>query len=275
MIGKNEKEIRRDEPQGTLFGGHYDEGGTYRHRRPQGMNDWLLFFTLEGEGYLRTPEGERRCGPGSVGLLRPGIPHEYGTAAGMRWHFYWVHFQKLPEIDYLPNDETIVASFPEGNLFERVRHAFLNILSDSRERTGFWHTLCENSLREIILLSAQQLEQRLDPRIELALRHLSRRMSSPLRIEELAGEVGLSVSRLSHLFKQETGESVVEHLNRLRLGQAALLMEHMGRTATEAALDVGFNNYNHFAALFRRAYGVSPRSYKKGKAAPPEQPFPR
>ncbi|WP_028610202.1 helix-turn-helix domain-containing protein [Paenibacillus harenae] len=275
MTDRNATQASNEEQQGTLFGGHYDVAGSYRHRRPLGMNDWLLFFTLEGEGYLRTPVGERRCGPGSVGLLRPGIPHEYGTASGTRWHFYWVHFQKLPEIDYLPNDETVVASFPEGNLFDRIQYAFLNILSDSRERTSFWHTLCENSLREIILLAAQKLEQRLDPRIELALRHLSRYMSSPLRIEELAGEVGLSVSRLSHLFKQETGESVLEHLNRLRLRQAALLMKHMGRTATEAALDVGFNNYNHFAALFRRTYGVSPRSYKKEKAAPSEQLFSR
>jgi AraC family transcriptional regulator of arabinose operon len=43
-------------------------------------------------------------------------------------------------------------------------------------------------------------------------------------------------------------------------------MEHMGRTATESALDVGFNNYNHFADLFRKAYGLSPRAFKKEKA---------
>jgi AraC family transcriptional regulator of arabinose operon len=35
----------------------------------------------------------------------------------------------------------------------------------------------------------------------------------------------------------------------------------MSRTATEASLDVGFNNYNHFASLFRKMYGVSPRNF--------------
>lgn len=249
-----------------LFGGHFDESDAYRHRRPDGMSEWLIFYTVEGCGYLRTPASEKQCHAGQLGLLRAGIQHEYGTVPGGRWNFYWVHFQKLPEIDYLPNEEVIVASMPEGHLQRRVKHAFENILIDSREQSNFWHMLCKNSLREVILLAAEQLNRRLDSRIELAIHYLSRHMSDVIRIEDLARAVGLSVSRLSHLFKQETGESVIEHLNRLRLQQAALLMAHMGRNASEASLDVGFNNYNHFAALFRQRFGCSPRSYiQQGK----------
>ncbi|MCA0754787.1 helix-turn-helix domain-containing protein [Paenibacillus sp. N4] len=257
------KDYADDPPSGTLFGGHFDESDDYRYRRPNGMDDWLIFYTIQGNGYLKTAEGEKRCDAGQLGFLRAGVPHEYGTVPGSRWNFYWVHFQKLPEIDYLPQEEAIVAAIPEGHMRSRVELAFENILSDSRERSSFWHLLCETSLREVILLAAQQLNQRLDPRIEHALQYLSRHMSDSIRIEDLAKAVGLSASRLSHLFKQETGESVVEHLNRLRLRQAALLMVHMGRNASEAALDVGFNNYNHFAALFRDMFGCSPRSYLK------------
>ncbi|MGO4547809.1 helix-turn-helix domain-containing protein [Paenibacillus sp. 2TAB23] len=250
----------------NLFGGRLDETDTYKHRRPSGMEDWLLFFTLEGEGYLRTAGEEQLCQSGQIAFLRSGIPHEYGTTKGKRWHFYWVHFQKLPEIDYLPNNEIIIADIPEGQLFQRVQQTIQNVLADSRERASFWHMLCENSLREMILLAARLLEKRLDPRIELALQYLSRNMTRAIRLEDVASAASLSLSRLSHLFKQETGGTIIEHLNRLRLQQAALLMEHMGRTATEAALDVGFNNYNHFADLFRSAYGLSPRAYKKERA---------
>lgn len=266
MLTNNGNGAAYETYEAALLSGLFDESDSYRNRRPNGMSDWLIFYTLDGEGYLRTPQGEKRCRSGQIGLLRAGIPHDYGTVPGSRWLFYWVHFQKLPEIDYLPNEECIVATIPDGNMQGRVQQAFHHILNDSRERAGFWHMLCENSLREVILLTARLLERRLDPRIELALQYLTRNMDQPIRIEELAKSVGLSLSRLSHLFKQETGASVLEHLNRLRLQQAALLMEHMGRSATEAALDVGFYNYNHFAALFRKAYGISPRTYKKDKA---------
>ncbi|WP_373229319.1 helix-turn-helix domain-containing protein [Cohnella sp.] len=252
---------RPELPYATIFGAHFDEDDTYRTRRQNGMNDWLIVYTLGGEGYFQTPAGEKRCKAGQIALLRAGVPHEYGTVKGQRWNFLWAHFQKLSENDYLPDDEVLIHTLPDGSIRKRIYRTFLNLLHDSRDRSGFWNSLCENSLREIILLIAQRLTKKLDARIEHTLQLLSQSMKEEVRIEELAKAAGLSSSRLSHLFKQEMGHSIVMHLNKMRLRQAALLMEYMGRTATEASLDVGFNNYNHFAALFRRLYGVSPREY--------------
>jgi AraC family transcriptional regulator of arabinose operon len=70
---------------------------------------------------------------------------------------------------------------------------------------------------------------------------------------------------LSRLFKENVGYSIVEALNRMRLDQAALLLEHTDRGPTEVAYDVGFQNYNHFANLFRKRFDTSPRTYKIGK----------
>ncbi len=256
-------------PHAAVIGGHFDEDDTYRIRRPKGRGDWLIVYTIGGEGYFRTPAGEKRCGVGELGLLRSGVPHEYGTVQGHRWNFIWAHFHKLSETDYLPEEEVLIHTLPEGYLRKRVYRTFQNLLYDSRDQSGFWNALCENSLREVILLIAQRLEKKLDTRIEHTLQLLSQSMKKEIRIEALAKAVGLSTSRLSHLFKQETGESILEHLNNKRLRQAALLMEHMGRTATEASFDVGFNNYNHFAALFRKSYGVSPRDYSKRRKRSP------
>lgn len=248
-------------PFATVFGGNFDEDDTYRTHRVNGMSDWLIVYTLGGEGYFRTHSGEKRCGIGSIALLRAGVPHEYGTVIGKRWNFLWAHFHKLSETDYLPDEEVLIHPVPEGSIRKRIYRTFLNLLHDSRDRSGFWNSLCENSLREIILLIAQRLAKKLDTRIEHTLQLLSQGMKEEIRVDDLAKAVGLSSSRLSHLFKHEMGISIVEHLNHMRLKQASLLMSHMGRTATEASLDVGFNNYNHFAALFRKTYGVSPRAF--------------
>lgn len=247
-----------------IFGDLYDTDDTYRTSRPQGMRDWLIVYTLAGEGYFRTPSGEKRCGEGQVALLRSGAPHEYGTVAGARWTFLWVHYPGLPENGYLPDEEVWVERLPDGSLRERVERSFRHILQDSRDRLGLWQQLCENSLREILLLLARRMSRRLDPRIEHTLQLMARSMKEELRMDGLARQVGLSVSHLSHLFKQETGHTVVEHLNRMRIRQAALLMERQGRHASEAALDVGYQNYNHFAEQFRKYTGVSPRAYRRG-----------
>jgi AraC-type DNA-binding domain-containing proteins len=250
------------QPVGPIFGGHFNENDHYQTTRPAGMNDWLLAYTLDGEGYFRTPAGEKQVGEGTLSLLRAGVPHTYGTSPGHSWNFMWVHCHRIPEFSYLPQEEVLVHTFPEGELRDRVHQAFRSMLHDSRERSSYWEQLCSNALQEIILLVARRTDRVLDPRIEQTLQRLSSHMVEPLRIDELAAAVNLSASRLSHLFKEQTGTTMIEHLNRMRIEQAALLLKHSGRNATEAALDVGFNNYNHFAELFRRHYGVSPSKYE-------------
>lgn len=232
-------------------------------RRPHGMKDWLITFTLAGEGYVRVGGEEYRCRAGDVGVLRGESPHEYGTVRGEHWHFLWAHFPAwLPEAKLLEMDDFYLTSIDSERTHERIVGAFQRMLEDARLGIGRWEALCETALRELLLLAAESQTGRMDPRVEQVLRLLSSRMTETLRMEELAGAVGLSVSRLSHLFKEATGESVLEALNRMRIRQAAQLLEHTGRTATEAAHDVGFHNYNHFAAQFRKRMGVSPRAYK-------------
>lgn len=246
----------------AIFSDRYDRDDTYFFKRPAGMRDWLIVYTIAGKGYFSTPEGVKLCEAGQVGLLRAGVPHEYGTVAGQRWDFYWVHFQGMPEIDFLPREEVLVQSVTDGPTRERVERAFAAILQDSREQQGLWQRLCLNGLREIVLLMARSRQKKLDARIEDVLQYLSRSMREHIRLERLAEVAGLSASRLAHLFKQETGFTIIEHVNRMRIRHAALLMEHQGRHATEAALDVGYQNYNHFAEQFYKYMGVRPRAYR-------------
>ena len=115
-----------------------------------------------------------------------------------------------------------------------------SVVSDSIERSAYWSELCENNLREILLLLARRESKQIDARIEETQHLLSANMTAAFRIEDLAKKVGLSPSRLSHLYKETIGISIVESLNQMRIRQAALLLEHTNRTATEVALDVGF-----------------------------------
>ena len=237
-------------------------------RRPNGLPVWLVFFTLEGEGFIRTPAGRKLCRPGDVALLRSGISHHYGTSPGQRWNFVWAHFPALPELRYLPEEEVPVHHAAHEHVRKRIHRSLRGALQDSRERGTMWRQLCLNAIAEVVLLVAEGQRRHVDSRIELALHLLSQRMKEQVRVEDVARAVGLSPSRLSHLFKAETGESIVEALNRLRIREAALLIGHSGRTATEAAFDVGFRNYNHFAAMFRAQLGVSPREYRRRLETP-------
>ncbi|KAB8137759.1 helix-turn-helix domain-containing protein [Gracilibacillus oryzae] len=247
---------------GIVIAGHFHESDNYSTLRPEGMSDWLITYTLGGEGYFETDGRKQRVTTGNVTLLKPGVPHRYGTTEGKNWDFVWAHFTTgFIDTSLLPFKALTIRQIEQQAVRDRIYNSFCRILSDSRERGAYWHELCLNALREILMLLAKQQSCRMDPRIEETLYLLSHRMKEKVRVEELAHSVGISASRLSHLFKENTGESIVEALNRIRIKQAALLLAHTNRNASEAALDVGFQNYNHFTRQFRKYVGRTPSEF--------------
>lgn len=249
---------------GRVIAGHFHERDTYSTVRPDGMSDWLITYTLGGEGYFEADGCERRVRAGDITLLKPGTPHRYGTSKGQSWHFVWAHFTGgLMDASLLPIESLAIRQIEQPAVRGRIYCAFRRILSDSRERGPYWHELCLGALREILMLLEKQQTSGLDPRIEETLYLLAQRMQETVRVEELARSVGLSESRLSHLFKENTGESIVEALNRMRIKQAALLLAHTNRNAAEAAHDVGFQNYNHFTRQFRKYTGLTPSEFSQ------------
>ncbi|MFC3797966.1 helix-turn-helix domain-containing protein [Cohnella sp. GCM10012308] len=249
---------------GIILSGHFQVDDSYVTSRPQGMEDCLIAYTLGGSGYFEVPGNRKNCAPGDIVLLGPGTPHTYGTTKGGDWNFVWAHFAARSIGDkLLPAEPLSVHSLEPGSVQTRIYEAFRRILSDARERSEYWHDLCLNSLREILMLLAQRQSRKLDPRVVDAIHFLSVHMRSPVQIETMSKAIGLSSSRLSHLFKAQTGLSVIDALNRMRIRQAALLLEHTDRSAAEVAYDVGFHNYNHFMNQFRKWAGTNPSAFRK------------
>jgi AraC family transcriptional regulator of arabinose operon len=98
---------------------------------------------------------------------------------------------------------------------------------------------------------------------------LSRDLAGAHTVETLAAAVFLSPSRLAHLFKEQTGQTVTDALRQLRLRQAARLLRHSGRSVQEIAAEVGFHCSFHFSRRFRQAFGASPRLYRVQARADP------
>ena len=87
-------------------------------------------------------------------------------------------------------------------------------------------------------------------------------------LSQLARRAGLSPSRLSRLFKQQTRLSIVEFRNRQRMQRFLDRYEldrDSGRQSTllNAALDAGFGSYPQFHRVFRQVTGCSPAEYQR------------
>jgi AraC-like DNA-binding protein len=80
----------------------------------------------------------------------------------------------------------------------------------------------------------------------------------PLHIEDLAHELGMSVSGFHHHFKTVTAMSPMQFQKRLRLQQARRLMLSEDLDATSAAYRVGYQDASHFNREYKSLFGVPP-----------------
>ena len=81
--------------------------------------------------------------------------------------------------------------------------------------------------------------------------------------EELAKAAGMSPARYQLAFRKHYGTTPYEYLKAMRLNQALLLLKNSDYGIATIAAKVGYHNSGHFARLFKKAYGMGPREYRK------------
>ena len=95
-------------------------------------------------------------------------------------------------------------------------------------------------------------------RIAEAVERLRNAFDQPLRIEDLAQELGMSVSGFHHHFRALTAMSPLQFQKQLRLQEARRLALGDGLDATSAGYRVGYGNAAHFTREYKRLFGEPP-----------------
>ncbi len=82
-------------------------------------------------------------------------------------------------------------------------------------------------------------------------------------IHTLAVTVGMSETKLKLLFKQIYGDTIYNYYQKVRMEEAAFLLNHAGISVSEVGYQLGFSNLSHFSRLFKRHYGMTPKKYSQ------------
>ena len=102
-------------------------------------------------------------------------------------------------------------------------------------------------------------------RILRVLVHVQNHLDEPLELAHLARLAAFSPCHFHHVFTGMVGESVKEHVRRLRLERAASRLKLSSVHVTDLAFDAGYHSLEAFTRSFRAAFGVSPSEYRRAK----------
>ena len=96
------------------------------------------------------------------------------------------------------------------------------------------------------------------PLIAKAVDRIRQDLDQPLRIEDLAYELGVSISGLQHHFKAVTAMSPLQFQKQLRLQEARRLMLSENLDAASTAYRLGYHDAAHFNRAYKSLFGIPP-----------------
>ncbi|GGF66766.1 AraC family transcriptional regulator [Paenibacillus albidus] len=255
-----------------------------------------VLYCQAGEARLLINSDELRLCPGDWLLIRAGARHEIvnRTIDEGCFSFFNIHFDiddhemrkslSRSEYSFLPAQVAAATNLPSHVAeIELKMHQNLqeSSLSPLEAETRLSLTPAQKTslqayilliIHEIILLqpeagdSVPEVTQDTTIRkadtahlIEERLKHL---ISAEGSIAELAGELNMSRSQCSKIFKKVYGVSPRQYLTQLKLNLAKQLLVSTNNTVEDIADELGFHSVSHFSRQFRRGTGLSPNQFR-------------
>ncbi|MBJ6362555.1 helix-turn-helix domain-containing protein [Paenibacillus sp. GCM10012307] len=250
--------------------------GYSRHQEPfqqdeNSLDTYIIRLQTEGVSRALINGQFTEVSPGDLLLFKPGDA-------------YKLRIGKTGEPMQPNGDYFVMCSGPGIDKWWTLnqRETRRTIVVDERLK-GIWHQLIGEKRRlsggdpELISLLARSLLILLDRAIEeaplaqsfpafhaLKMRnYIEENAAQPIRLSDIAGHAGLSVSRAVHLFKEHFGMSAMQYVQQLRLAHALELLDHSVMSLEQIAAETGLSSYTYFHRVFREKYGLSPGVYRK------------
>ncbi len=113
-------------------------------------------------------------------------------------------------------------------------------------------------------------EQDYYERIVRTLVYIQQHLDDELELDRVAGVAAFSSFHFHRIFRGLVGETLKEHVRRLRLERAAGSLKRLDVPITQIAFEAGFETHESFTRAFGAMFGASPSSYRNAHKPAPE-----
>lgn len=241
----------------------------WRSEKPNFHEEYELEICHEGEGFVLV-DGERLpfCA-GDMILIHPGEVHYTGSESYLTYSALLFPKDTFRRLD-IQKEGT--PHFPHHIRSEEATRAFYEIRRICDEKPTFFKARALSALIDLCLAIAPHIEAQGDTGVGknktviLTLEYIRNHYAEPLTLDGIAHALYQSKYTLCHLFRQYTGESIVTHIHRVRIGVAAELLAK-GESVSDTAHAVGFENLSFFTKIFKRYQGITPSDFQKKNIA--------
>lgn len=257
-------------------GAHWRCQTTYGCKRSS-YPGFQFMFMVGGRGtggYQGKPWSAEK---GHVVLMDLRQPHWYWADPNDPWEMFWLRFDG-PGIAAIVDSILDTAGSPvipfgsEKNL----RRDFAALFSIMKRRPPAYDAWICHYLSALLANVMEGLQRHQPPRIEkvalenapagisAALELLRSQHARTLSLDEIARAARMSLFHFTRRFKESTGFTPMEYLEKYRISRAQdLVLARTQMRLKEIAGAVGYGDPAYFSRIFRKRTGVSPREYRR------------
>ncbi len=243
---------------------------------------WEIVFVQSGRVVVETSDYTETLRGGMCILHKPWLPHKI-RADNVPCYVNIISFTAeddtliLPvsdrpiELDHVSqsymfnivNDGTTIVAgknhIPAMKKFQTVKFAAHQAVKNLLELLLI--RLIRSNNDEIDLKNSES--SKMNSAVLSVINFLADHLCEKISLERIAKKVGYSVSRISAIFKEFTGESVINYFIKMRIQRAQELIVENKMSFREISDCLGFDTIQYFCSQFKKMTGMTPLQYKK------------
>lgn len=93
--------------------------------------------------------------------------------------------------------------------------------------------------------------------------YINHHYTEDISVDKIASELRLNKNYIAHIFKKETGYSLIGYVIALRTNHAKLLLTKTDKNITQIAAECGYDDFTYFSRQFKKTTGLTPSAYRK------------
>lgn len=234
--------------------------------RPQGTGDYL-FILFYDEVDIQINRKMRHIPCEHLMIWEPQDGHCYGNYA-RSWKHTWFHCSgSLVGKELRANHIAVRSPIPLHEPFivdKYVIDMYNELAGHATPDSVIVENLFRNLLREVVRASRGEDKGRAIPQKYLDLKKfLDAHYFEPVTLALLSRQFNLSEPYLCARFKNYFGISIIGHVIRMRMQNAALLLRNHNLNITEIGRQVGYEDIFYFSRLFKKHFGMSPVAMRR------------
>ena len=160
-----------------------------------------------------------------------------------------------------------------GDLFSEFGELFNKIYLEFTQKEKGYLEIIRAYLTELIIIAFRKSENQSKKALPNANSHIvdyistyiKNNFSSSISIKKLSSEVGLNADYMGRIFKEKTGNTISETIQKVRIANACEFLSSTDDTIDDISRKCGFEDERFFYKVFSRFMGMTPGVYRKNQ----------